>query len=412
MGRGRTREREGAASARALRKPRNRREAAPALRFSFVGTAYPMRGGIAQFNALLCRELAREHEVSFFSFKRQYPSLFFPGKTQIEAGDDPAPVGARAIVDSIDPLNWRRAAGQIAREAPDALLFKYWMPFFAPCFGTIARRVKAKTGCKVVLICDNIVPHERRLLDGALTRYMLEASDAFIVMSKSVLDDLHRFRPDARVELVHHPLYTHFGEPMDRVEARRLLGWKEDDRVLLFFGFVRKYKGLDVLLRAMPRIRAATGARLVVLGEFYEDRAPYDRIVAELGLSEIVTMTGDYVPNESVGKHFSASDLVVLPYRSATQSGIVQVAYQLEIPVICTRVGGLEEMVRDGETGLLVPSEDEAALASAVAAYFHEGMEGRLVDGVRRVKREMGWDSLAASVVRLAAGARHRSAAP
>ncbi len=379
------------------------------MRFSFVGTAYPMRGGIAQFNALLCRELAREHEVSFFSFKRQYPSRLFPGKTQIETGEDPAPVGARAIVDSIDPVNWHQAAGKIARDAPDALLFKYWMPFFAPCFGTIARKVKARTGCAVVLICDNIVPHERRPLDSALTRYMLDASDAFIVMSNVVLADLHRFRPGARAELVHHPLYTHFGEPMDRVEARRLIGWKGDDRVLLFFGFIRKYKGLDTLLRAMPQIHASTGARLVVLGEFYEDRAPYDRIVAEMGLSEIVTMTGDYVPNESVGKHFSASDLVVLPYRSATQSGIVQVAYQLELPVICTRVGGLEEMVHDGETGLLVPSEDEAALAAAVAGYFREGMEARLVDGVRRVKKEMGWDSLAASVVRLAAGVRHGS---
>ncbi len=364
------------------------------MRFAFVGTAYPMRGGIAQFNALLCRELAREHPVSFFSFKRQYPSILFPGKTQIETGRDPAPVGARAIVDSIDPVNWFRVASEIADEKPDAILFKYWMPFFAPCFGTIARRVKARTDCSVVLICDNIVPHEHRLLDGALTRYMLNAADAFVVMSKSVLGDLRRFRPDAKVEQVHHPLYTHFGEPMARAQARRQLGWKEDERVLLFFGFVRKYKGLDTLLRAMPQIHASTGARLVVLGEFYEDRAPYDRIVAENGLSEIVTMTGDYVANEAVGAHFSASDLAVLPYRSATQSGIVQVAYQLELPVVCTRVGGLEEMVRDGETGLLVPSEDEESLSAAVARYFGEGMEARLVDGVRRVKKDMGWDSL------------------
>jgi glycosyltransferase involved in cell wall biosynthesis len=235
---------------------------------------------------------------------------------------------------------------------------------------------------------------------------MLNASDAFVVMSKSVLDDLRRFRPDARVELVHHPLYTHFGEPMARAEARRRLGWKEGERVLLFFGFIRKYKGLDTLLRAMPKIHASTGARLVVLGEFYEDRGPYDRIIAGNGLSEIVTMTGDYVPNENVGAHFSAADLAVLPYRSATQSGIVQVAYQLELPVVCTRVGGLEEMVQDGETGLLVPPEDEGALAAAVARYFREGMEGRFVEGVRRVKKQMGWDNLAAAVVRLASGLR------
>jgi glycosyltransferase involved in cell wall biosynthesis len=376
------------------------------LKFAFVGTAHPMRGGIAQFNALLCRELARQHDVRFFSFTRQYPSLLFPGKTQIETGGDPAPVSARATVDSIDPLSWLRTAGEISRGNPDALLFKYWMPFFAPCFGTIARRVKAKTGCSVILICDNIVPHERRPLDGALTRYMLDAADAFIVMSKSVLDDLRRFRPEAPAELVHHPLYTHFGEPVPRGEARRRLGWKEEGRVLVFFGFIRKYKGLDLLLRAMPRIHEETGARLVVLGEFYEDRAPYDRIVEQEGLSGIVTMSGDYVPNEEVGPTFSAADLVVLPYRAATQSGIVQVAYQLERPVICTRVGGLEEMVRDGETGLLVAPGDEDALIGAVRRYFAESLEGPLVQGVRRVKKSMGWDTLAATVARVASGLR------
>jgi glycosyltransferase involved in cell wall biosynthesis len=378
------------------------------LRFAYVGTAYPMRGGIAQFNALLARELARTHTVDFYSFTRQYPSLLFPGKTQIETGADPAPVGARAMVDSIGPLSWIRTADAIARAQTDVVLFKYWIPFFAPCFGTIARRARKKAGTRTILICDNVIPHEKRPFDTALTRYMMDTADAFIVMSRSVIDDLRRFRPDAPARLVHHPLYTHFGEPVPKGEARRRLGWSPTERVLLFFGYIRRYKGLDLLLRAMPEIHERTGARLVVLGEFYEDRAPYDRIVTDLRLQDIVQMTGEYVPSEAVGPIFSACDATVLPYRSATQSGIIQVAYQLERPVICTRVGGLDEMLSDGATGLLVPPEDEAALVGAVRRYFDEGLEDRLVAGLRKEKASMGWDSLAGAIVELAMEVKQR----
>jgi glycosyltransferase involved in cell wall biosynthesis len=255
---------------------------------------------------------------------------------------------------------------------------------------------------RVILICDNVVPHERRPLDAMLTRYMLSSADAFVVMSQEVWRDLRSFVPDARAELVPHPLYTHFGEPIPKSEARRRLGWKEGERVLLFFGYIRRYKGLDLLLRAMPAIRERTGARLVVLGEFYEDRAPYDRLVRELGLEDAVTMRGDYVANEEVSVYVSASDLLVLPYRSATQSGIIQVATQLEKPVLSTRVGGLGEMVEDGRTGILVPPEDPAALVEATARFFDESLEERLVDGIRAAKGRMGWDSLAEAIVRLA----------
>jgi glycosyltransferase involved in cell wall biosynthesis len=365
-----------------------------------------MRGGIAQFNALLARELAKDHTVDFYSFTRQYPSLLFPGKTQIESGADPAPVGARAMVDSIAPWTWRRTADAIARAKTDVILFKYWIPFFAPCFGTIARRARKKCGAKTILICDNVIPHEKRPFDTALTRYMMNGADAFVVMSRSVMEDLRRFRPDAPARLVHHPLYTHFGEPMPKADARRALGWSATERVLLFFGYIRRYKGLDLLLRAMPEIHRQTGARLVVLGEFYEDRAPYDAIVTELGIGGIVQMTGDYVPSEAVGPVFNASDLAVLPYRSATQSGIIQVAYQLERPVVCTRVGGLDEMLTDGVTGLLVPAQDEGALVAAVKRYFDDRLEDRLVAGLRREKATMGWDSLAAEIVELAREAR------
>lgn len=379
------------------------------MKFAFLGTAYPMRGGIAQFNALLVSELREQHEVDVYSFTRQYPNLFFPGKTQIESGEDPRPINATAMVDTVNPFTWYRTAGEIARGHPDALLFKYWMPFFAPCFGTVARRVKHQTRkagkeTRVILICDNIIPHETRLFDHSLTKYMLNTTDAFIVMSKSVEEDLRRFRPDAPAELVTHPLYTHFGEPMPKDEARSSLGWDQDKKILLFFGYIRAYKGLNDLLRAMPNIHEETGAHLVVLGEFYEDRGPYDRLISELGISEIVQMSGDYVPNEEVAVQFAASDLVVLPYRSATQSGIVQVAYQLERPVLSTRVGGLEEMITDDETGLLIPPDDQGALVEAIRRYFAEELEEKLTAGLRREKVLMGWGALADAVVRLAAG--------
>lgn len=369
-----------------------------------------MRGGIAHFNSLLCRELAKQHQVRFWSFTRQYPGLLFPGTSQLETGDDPAPIATTASVDSIGPLSWFKTARAIIRERPDALVFRYWMPFFAPCFGTIARQVKRATSAPVLLICDNIVPHEPRPFDVALTRYMLRAADGFVTMSRPVQEDLFRLRPGARAELVPHPVYSHFGQRVPQAQARERLGWDPHRRVLLFFGFIRHYKGLDVLLRAMPEIHRATGARLVVLGEFYEDRAPYDRIVTELGIGSIVQMPGDYAPTEQVTLAFSACDLVVLPYRSATQSGIVQTAFQLDRPVVCTRVGGLEEMVTDGESGLLVPPEDAPALSAAVARYFDEGLEPRLVEGVRRAKAVMGWDTMANAVVRLAISARNADA--
>jgi glycosyltransferase involved in cell wall biosynthesis len=365
-----------------------------------------MRGGIAQFNALLCRELAREHEVSLYSFTRQYPSIFFPGKSQYESSEDPAPWPARAMVDSINPWTWWKTARAIAAERVDAIIFKYWIPFFAPCFGTISRSARRRTArqgieTKTVVICDNVIPHEKRLFDTVLTRYMLSSADAFVVMSEAVLEDLRRFRPEAPAELVGHPLYTQFGEPMPKSDARERLGWTSDERVLLFFGYIRRYKGLDLLLRAMPAIHEATGARLAVLGEFYEDRETYDRIIGECGLTDIVIMSGDYVGNEEVGLAFSAADLVVLPYRSATQSGIVQVAYQLECPVVSTRVGGLEEMIEDGVSGMLIPPEDEAELVRAIRRYFHERLEPHLITGIRRKKAEMGWDVFARAIVGL-----------
>lgn len=377
---------------------------------ALVGTAYPLRGGIAQFNTALVQTLRRRgHDVRVLTFTRQYPSLFFPGKTQKEEGSasEEIDVGAEPLVDSIGPLSWWRASRRIRRFDPDLVFFKYWIPFFAPCFGTISRWVRGGSGARIVYICDNIVPHERRPLDGLLTRYLVASADAFIVMSKVVEEDLLRFRPEADVRMVPHPVYEHFGSPIPKEEARQRLVKRgltlgEGDPLLLFFGIIRPYKGLDILLRAMPGIVRRTGARLIVAGEFYSGRDETLKLVDDLDLREHVAIVDSYIPTEDVALYVSASSVVVLPYRSATQSGIVQVAYQFDCPVIATDVGGLSEMIHHGETGLLVPPEDPKTLGEAVTRYLEGGMESAMRGAVQRIKASFSWDRMAETLEELA----------
>jgi D-inositol-3-phosphate glycosyltransferase len=376
------------------------------MRIVYIGTAYPMRGGIAHFNAILARELAARHTVTFLSFTRQYPGLLFPGKTQFVTNADgtaaPAGVAATPMLDSIDPLSWWRTARRAARERPDLLLFKYWMPFFAPAFGSIVRWVKRGSNARAVFVCDNIIPHERTPIDRCLTRWALAPVDGFVVMSRSVRDDLLAIRPDARQRLVAHPIYNVFGERTDKAAARAALGLAPGPW-LLFFGYVRRYKGLDLLLDALPLIRERVPARLLVAGEFYEGEARYRERVAQLGLTDAVRFDADYIPESRVPLYFSAADVAVLPYHTATQSGIVQVAYQLDTPVICTDVGGLAEVVRDSVSGFVTRPDDPRALAEAVVRYYTEEWEEKLRAGVREVKREYGWAPLVEAIEELAA---------
>jgi glycosyltransferase involved in cell wall biosynthesis len=375
------------------------------MRIVYIGTAYPMRGGIAHFNAILARELAARHTVTFLSFTRQYPGLLFPGKTQYVTDADGAGAGrieATPMLDSIDPLSWLRTARRAARERPDLLLFRYWMPFFAPAFGSIVRWVKRGSHTRAVFVCDNIIPHERTPIDRLLTRYALAPVDGFVVMSQTVRADLLAVRPDARHRLVAHPIYSVFGERTDKTAARAALGL-EPGPWLLFFGYVRRYKGLDLLLEALPLIRERVPARLLVAGEFYEGETRYRERVAQLGLTDAVRFDADYIPDSRVPLYFSAADVVVLPYHTATQSGIVQVAYQLDTPVICTDVGGLAEVVRDSISGFVTRPDDPRALADAVVRFYTEGWEERLRAGVREVKREYTWAPLVTAVEELAA---------
>jgi glycosyltransferase involved in cell wall biosynthesis len=365
-----------------------------------VGTAYPLRGGIAHFNALLYKHLSKQHHVEIVTFSRQYPSILFPGKTQDEKGGSEGAVPSEQLIDSINPITWFTAANAIARKKPDLLIFKYWMPFFGPCFGTIARLVRRKTGAKVLFICDNIIPHEKRPGDMALTRYAFNAVDAFIVQSASVEKDLNGFLPGARYELVAHPVYEIFGASMPTLEARAKLGLT-DERVILFFGYVRRYKGLHILLDAMPSILQSMKVKLLVVGEFYDDEQKYRQQIDTENLRNDVVVHSDYVPNDEVSLYFSAADVVVLPYISATQSGIVQIAYQFDKPVIATDVGGLAEVVLNNRTGFIVKPEAPQEVADAVIRFYKEKRGEEFVRNVREEKKKYSWDNLVQAIERL-----------
>jgi len=384
------------------------------MRIALVGPVLPWRGGIAQYLGMLGESLMARAEVRGVTFTRQYPGLLFPGESQRDPTAEPPRFPVTPLIDSIGPWSWRRAARHLERFAPGLVLLKWWIPFFGPAFASAVGPLRRR-GTRVVLVCDNLIPHERRPFDLAFTRWMLRNSDGYLVMSKSVERDLDRLKPGAPRRHVLHPLYAQFDRGRwTRESARKRLGL--DGEVALFFGYVRRYKGLDTLLDAWPAVRARRPATLVVAGEFYEDVAPYRERVARANaavgagggtdpaggaVEGSVRMLSRYIPDEEVEALFKAADVVVLPYRSATQSGVTHVAYALGVPVITTDVGGLAETVRPGETGLVVPPESPAALADAIVRYVAEGMAPRLRAGVAELRQAHSWETLADRVVEL-----------
>lgn len=362
-----------------------------------LGTAFPLRGGIAHFNALLAEHLGKHHAVETITFKRQYPKFLFPGTSQDEQGEGLTVSPAPQLIDSINPLNWFSVAKEVTRRNPDLIIFKYWMPFFAPCFGTIAKQAKKKTSAKVVYICDNIIPHERRPGDIAFTRYAFKQADGFIVQSDAVETDLNKYFPNARYHKVPHPVYENFGKAIPKDEARQSLRITSG-KVILYFGYVRAYKGLMVLIEAMKQL---DDVLLLAVGEYYDDESKYRAKVTELGLGDRVKCVSHYVPNNEVSKYFSAADVVVLPYLSATQSGIIQIAYNFDKPVIATNVGGLAEVVVDGKTGYIVPSNDRDALAQAIRKYFDERREKEFTANVVVEKKKYSWSRLTEAIEEL-----------
>ena len=369
------------------------------MKVHVLAPAYPLRGGISQYVTLLVETLRRDHghDARILAFRRQYPALLFPGKTQRDPSRRPLQTLCEPIFDPYSPTSWIRTAHHVRRETPDLLILKWWIPLFGLSFWATCSLVRRLCPTKVVYILDNVVPHERRPLDERLTRLALDAGHYFVAQSETVRDEFLERMPEHRNQLrtVPHPIYDVFADGLapSQEDARKRLSIREP-HVVLFFGYVRPYKGLRYLLEAMPKLCESADVRLLVVGEFYEGKAAYLAQIARLGMEGRVTVHDAYVPNEDVATYFRAADVVALPYISASQSGIVQIAYGFDLPVITTDVGGLPEVVRDGETGLLVPPQDADALACALIRFFREGMRGPLSDNVTRAKGQYGWEAL------------------
>ena len=370
------------------------------MRIGLLGPAHPLRGGIAQYLALLHRELAKSHEVFSLSLIRQYPSFLFPGQSQVDPSESPLEVPNERVLDPMDPRTWFRARRRARELKLDALVYKWWIPFFGAAYAPVLDGARAG-GAAVIMIADNLVPHEKRPLDGFLTQLVTARTDGVLVMSQAVEDDVRRLLPGMPFERVPHPVYAQYGAAgRDRASARAKTNLAGD--VLLFFGFVRRYKGLDILVEALPKVLARRSVTLVVAGEFYEPVAPLKARIAELGLNERVRVLDRYVPDEEVGDLVAAADCVVLPYRSATQSGVVLVAYAGGCPVISTAVGGLPEVVDDGVTGFLVPPEDPGALADAILTFYERGGRPAFEAAVVRKAQDFSWNKVVLGIEHLA----------
>lgn len=377
------------------------------MKVAILGPTHPHRGGIAHYTTLLARAVAARHALSMISFRRLYPGLLFPGVTQFDRSDEAIrpPVPPEPILDSVNPLTWGAAGRRLRDLAPEILVVPWWHPFFGPSLGRAARRARRAPGKpRTIFLCHNVEPHEAAPLTRALAAYGLGAADAFLVHARSEADRL-RARAGRRPVRVHpHPTYEvfHEGAPT-REEARAALDVR--GRVLLFFGYVRPYKGLPDLLQALRLARADCWDRLLVVGEFYEPRERYEALLADPALRDKVRVTDRYVANEEVARYFAAADAVVLPYRSATGSGIAQVAFGAGVPVIATRTGGLEEVVEEGVSGLLTPPGDPAALARAIERFFDEDLAPVLREGVARARGAYAWSGLVRAIEELAAEA-------
>lgn len=368
------------------------------MKINYLSTFYPFRGGIAQFNAALYRALeAKGHQVDAVTFKRQYPNLLFPGKTQYVSEDDKVDIiPGNEMVDSINPINWYNAAKKIRNSNPDILLMKFWIPYFGPSLGYISKRQHPET--RSITILDNVIPHERKPMDMPLIRYYLNRVNGFIVMSEQVRDELLSIKPDARFAYKQHPLYDHFGDRVDKAQARKKLNLDTNKKTLLFFGFIRPYKGVDLLIEAMNKLDESY--QLVIAGESYGSFDLYQKLIEENNFKTNIHQHVRYISDDEVPLFFSAADACVLPYKSATQSGITSIAYHFELPMIATDVGGLKEMVLDEKTGIIVHVPKAEAIAEGIRNFFDIESK-QFASHIAEKKQELSWESFAESILDL-----------
>lgn len=356
-----------------------------------IGPAYPLRGGLATFDELFCRAFNEHgHTCEIVSYSLQYPGFLFPGSTQFDTtGIAPKNLKIHTLINSVNPLSWIKTAKFIKKEKPDFIVFRFWIPFMGPALGSIARMVR-KSGIKVLAITDNVIPHEKRIGDVAFSKYFVNSCDGFITMSKAVMKDLEKITTTEHKKYLLHPLYTSFGEKINKAEALKILGLKEDKKIVLFFGLIRKYKGLDLLLEAFGELKTNPDINLLIAGEFYEDKQPYLDLIKKLGIKEQVVLHGKFIANDDVKLYFSAADLVALPYRSATQSGVTQVSFHFEVPTLVTNVGGLSEIIPDKVAGYVVESSG-TAIATAIKDYFANDRINSFTEGMKREKQKYDW---------------------
>jgi len=369
------------------------------MKITFLGPAYPYRGGLAAFNERLARQLVSEcKDVDIRTFTLQYPRFLFPGKTQYTNG--PAPEGIRIIreLNAVNPFNWISKGFKIRKERPDILLVRYWMPFLAPALGTVSRIARSNRYTAIVAVVDNVIPHEKRIGDSFLTKFFMKSIDGAVVLSDAVQIEVEGFRNDIPVAVAPHPVFDIYGKKLTRNEALSQLNLDPEYSYLLFFGFIRNYKGLDLLLRAFAdkRLRERK-IKLLVAGEFYEDDKPYRKIVKDSGIDEDVVFIDRFINDTEVSAFFSAADLVVQPYRSATQSGVTQIAYHFDKPMIVTDVGGLKETVPHGKCGYVV-LPDPGDIASAIDDFFENQRKADFSENVRKEKERFSWSKVTESI--------------
>ena len=368
------------------------------MKIALLSPFYPYRGGMAQFSGRLYEELKKEHEVEAFNFSMLYPSFLFPGKTQyVTEGDSAQFINSERILNSINPLSFYKTASLINGFSPDILIIPYWMSFLAPALGSVCRFVHKKT--KILGLIHNAIPHEKRFFDKSLANYFFTACDGFITLSEPVKDDLKVIIANKPILVSPHPIYDQYGLKTDKKEASAKLGVDNKKKTLLFFGLIREYKGLDILIKAMNLLNDEY--QLIIAGECYGDFKIYQDLIDSSKNKANIKVLEDYIPDSMVSLLFSASDVLVLPYRDATQSGVVAVAYQMETPLIATNVGALGETVRDGATGMVVNTVTPDTLADTIKKYFSEEDSNKefYTKNILREKQRLSWNSFSKAII-------------
>lgn len=373
------------------------------MKIVILGTAHPYRGGLATFNDRLALQFVNENNnVEVCTFKLQYPSFLFPGKTQFT--DSPAPKNLKIErkINSCNPLNWIKVGKEIALKKPDLVIFAYWMSFMAPCMGTIARVIRKYCEAKLISLTHNMIPHEPNFLDKFLPNYFVKTMDGFIALSKSVIEDINKFdKRNCPKIFSPHPIYDHYGERLNRNEALKALNLPTEDKYVLFFGFIRAYKGLDLLLKAFANQKLKNkNIKLIVAGEFYSDEKNYQSLIDELEIREQVILRTDFIPDSEVNKYFSAADIVAQPYKTATQSGVTQIAYHFEKPMLVTNVGGLAEIVPHQKVGYVV-NPDAEEIADALIDYFETDRMEQFEKNMAEEKKKYLWSNLTKAISQL-----------